>query len=67
MRLNTKIALAGLVSVTGIGLANMYEHVEAKQLQPTKDTTVVLNKNPTDTDKSHHPIYKMKQYPFGGK
>lgn len=66
MRLNTKIALAGLVSVTGIGLANMYEYAEAYQRQPTKDTTITLNKNPTDSDKSH-PFYKMKQYPFGGK
>lgn len=66
MRLNTKIALAGLVSVTGIGLANKYEYAEAYQRQPTKDTTIILNKNPTDSDKTH-PIYKMNQYPFGGK
>ena len=66
MRLNTKIALAGLVSVTGIGLANMYEHAEVYQRQPTKDTNIILNKNPTDSDKAH-PIYKMNQYPFGGK
>lgn len=66
MRLNTKIALAGLVSVTGIGLANMHEHAEAYQRQPTKDTTIILNKNPSDSDKAH-PIYKMNQYPFGGK
>ena len=66
MRLNTKIALAGIISTTAIGLANMNETVEAKQQVPTKDTNVVLNKNVYDLNKTN-PTCKFVQYPFGGK
>lgn len=66
MRLNTKIALAGIISTTAIGLANMDEHVEAIQQSSTKDTTVVLNKNVSNLDKTN-PTCKFVQYPFGGK
>lgn len=66
MRLNTKIALAGLISTTGIGLAGMYESVEANQQQPTNDTTVVLNKDVSNKDKTN-PTCKFVQFPLGGK
>lgn len=66
MRLNTKVALAGIISTTAIGLANMNEPVEAKQQVSTKDTNVVLNKNVHDLNKTN-PTCKFVQYPFGGK
>lgn len=66
MRLNIKITLAGLISTTGIGLAGMYESVEAYQQQPTNDTTVVLNKDVSNKDKTN-PTCKFVHFPLGGK
>lgn len=66
MRFNTKIALAGIISTTAIGLANMNESVEAKQQVSNKDTNVVLNKSVDNLNKTN-PTCKFVQYPFGGK
>ena len=66
MRLNTKIALAGIISTTTIGLANMNEPVEAKQQVFNKDTNVILNKS-VDKSNKFDPSCDFVQYPFGGK
>lgn len=44
MRLHTKIALAGLVTTTTIGLVNMNQPVKAESHDVNLDTNVVLNK-----------------------
>lgn len=67
MRLHTKIALAGLVGTTAIGLSNMSEHAEASTCNVTPDSSVILNK-----DNNLGTIYKdicsdVVQFPLGGK
>lgn len=66
MRRHTKIALAGLVTTTTIGLVNMNQPVKAESHDVNLDTNVVLNKQNT------MPISKdiksdIAQYPLGGK
>lgn len=66
MRIHTKIALAGIVSTTVIGLANMNEHANAQTHNVTPDSQVILNK--------HNDVIDIKdicsdvvQFPLGGK
>ena len=66
MRLNTKIALAGLVGTTAIGLANMNKPAEAEVYNVTPDSSVVLNKTNTTTD-SKDISSNVVQFPLGGK
>lgn len=67
MRLNTKIALAGLVGTTAIGLANMSEHVEARTHNVTPDSSVILNKY-NNIGTFHKDICSdVVQFPLGGK
>lgn len=66
MRLNTKIALAGLVGTTAIGLANMNKPAEAEVHNVTPDSSVVLNKTNTTTD-SKDISSNVVQFPLGGK
>ncbi len=68
MRLNTKIALAGLVGTTAIGLANMNQptNAETKSNNVTPDSSVVLNKTVTTTD-SKDISSDVVQFPLGGK
>lgn len=65
MRLNTKIALAGIVGTTAIGLANMNEPVEAKTRNITPDSSVILNKDITTN--IHEICSDIVQFPLGGK
>ena len=66
MRTNTKIALAGLVTTTGLGLINMYQPVKVEAHNVTLDNNVVLNKQNT---MSYTKDIKsdIAQYPLGGK
>ena len=66
MRLNTKIALAGLVGTTAIGLANMDNPAKAETRNVTPDSSVVLNKTTTTTD-SKDISSDVVQFPLGGK
>lgn len=67
MRLNTKIALAGLVGTTTIGLANMSEHAEARTHNVTPDSSVILNKD-NNIGTIHKDICSdVVQFPLGGK
>ena len=67
MRIHTKIALAGLVGTTAIGLSNMSEHAEARTQNVTPDSSIILNK-----DNNIWTIHKdicsdVVQFPLGGK
>lgn len=67
MRLNTKIALAGLVGTTAIGLANMNEHANAQTHNVTPDSSVILNKD-NNLGTIHKDICSdVVQFPLGGK
>lgn len=67
MRLNTKIALAGLVGTTAIGLSNMSEHAEARTRNVTPDSSVILNKD-NNAGAIHKDICSdVVQFPLGGK
>lgn len=67
MRLNTKIALAGLVGTTAIGLSNMSEHSEARTRNVTPDSSVILNKD-NNAGAIHKDICSdVVQFPLGGK
>lgn len=67
MRIHTKIALAGIVGTTAIGLANMGEPVEARTRNVTPDSSVILNKD-NDTGIITKDICSdVVQFPLGGK
>lgn len=67
MRLHKKIALAGIVGTTAIGLANMSEHAEARTHNVTPDSSVILNKD-NNIGTIHKDIYSdVVQFPLGGK
>ena len=67
MRIHTKIALAGLVGTTAIGLANMSEHAEARTRNVTPDSSVILNKD-NNTGTIHKDICSdVVRFPLGGK
>ena len=66
MRLHTKIALAGIVSTTAIGLANMNEHADARTHNVTPDSKVILNKH-TDGTSIKDICSNIVQFPLGGK
>lgn len=66
MRLHRKIALAGIVSTTAIGLANMNEHVNAQTHNVTPDSQVILNKH-TDGTSIKEICSNIVQFPLGGK
>jgi len=67
MRIHTKIALAGLVGTTAIGLANMCEPAEACTRDVTPDSSVVLNKD-NNIGTIHKDICSdVVQFPLGGK
>lgn len=66
MRLHTKIALAGIVSTTAIGLANMNEHADARTHNVTPDSQVILNKH-TDGTSIKDICSNIVQFPLGGK
>ena len=67
MRIHTKIALAGLVGTTAIGLANMNEHAEARTRNVTPDSSVILNKD-NNVGIIHKDICSsVVQFPLGGK
>ena len=67
MRIHTKIALAGLVGITAIGLANMSKHAEARTRNVTPDSSVILNKY-NNIGTIHKDICSdIVQFPLGGK
>lgn len=66
MRLHTKIALAGIVGTTAIGLANMSEHVEARTHNVTPDSRIILNKDNVHQDEQGISS-DVVQFPLGGK
>lgn len=66
MRLHTKIALAGIVGTTAIGLANMSEHVEARTHNVTPDSRIILNKDNVHPDEQDI-CSDVVQFPLGGK
>lgn len=66
MRRHTKIALAGLVTTTTIGLINMNQPVKAESHDVTLDSSVVLNKQNT-TSYTKDITSDVGQYPLGGK
>lgn len=67
MRIHTKIALAGIVGTTAIGLANMGEPVEARARNVTPDSSVILNKD-NNVGTIHKDICSdVVQFPLGGK
>lgn len=66
MRLHTKIALAGIVGTTAIGLANMDEHANAQTHNVTPDSQVILNKHNDGTD-IKDICSDVVQFPLGGK
>lgn len=66
MRLHKKIALAGIVSTTAIGLANMNEHAYARTHNVTPDSQVILNKH-TDGTSIKDICSDIVQFPLGGK
>lgn len=66
MRIHTKIALAGLVGTTAIGLANMDERVEARTHDVTPDSSVILNKDNVHQDEQDI-CSDVVQFPLGGK
>lgn len=67
MRLHKKIALAGIVGTTAIGLANMGEPVEARTHNVTPDSSVILNKD-NNLGTIHKDICSdVVQFPLGGK
>lgn len=66
MRIHTKIALAGLVGTTTIGLANMSEHANAQTHNVTPDSQVILNKHNDGTD-IKDICSDVVQFPLGGK
>lgn len=66
MRIHTKIALAGIVGTTALGLISMNETAEAKTLNVTADNSVVLNKNNVHTE-GHDICSDVVQLPSGGK
>lgn len=67
MRIHTKIALAGLVGTTAIGLANVDERVEARTNDVTPDSSVILNKD-NNIGTIHKDICSdVVQFPLGGK
>lgn len=67
MRIHAKIALAGLVGTTAIGLANMSEYAEARTRNVTPDSSVILNKD-NNIETIHKDICSdVVQFPLGGK
>lgn len=67
MRIHTKIALAGLVGTTAIGLANMGEPVEARTRNVTPDSSVILNKDNNTGTITKDICSDVVQFPLGGK
>lgn len=66
MRTHTKIALAGLVGTTAIGLSNMSEHAEARTQKVTPDSSIILNKD-NNIGTIHKDICSdVVQFPLGG-
>lgn len=66
MRVHTKIALAGIVSTTAIGLGNMSEHANAQTHNITPDSQVILNKH-NDRIDIKDICSDVVQFPLGGK
>lgn len=66
MRLHKKIALAGIVGTTAMGLANMGEPVEARTHNVTPDSSIILNKDNVHHDKQD-VCSDVVQFPLGGK
>lgn len=66
MRIHTKIALAGIVSTTAIGLANMNEHANAQTHNVAPDSQVILNKHNDGID-IKDICSDVVQFPLGGK
>lgn len=66
MRIRTKIALAGLVGTTAIGLANMNEHAEARTRNVTPDSSVILNKDNNTGTITKDICSDIVQFPLGG-
>lgn len=66
MRLHKKIALAGIIGTTAIGLANMDERVEARTHNVTPDSSVILNKDNVHQDEQGISS-DVVQFPLGGK
>ena len=67
MRIHTKIALAGLVGTTAIGLGNMSEYAEARTQNVTPDSSIILNKD-NNIGTIHKDICSdVVQFPLGGK
>ena len=67
MRIHTKIALAGLVGTTAIGLSNMSEHAEARTRNVTPDSSVILNKDNNTGTITKDICSDIVQFPLGGK
>lgn len=67
MRIHTKIALAGLVGTTAIGLANMGELAEAYTQNVTPDSSVILNKDNNTGTFTKDICSDVVQFPLGGK
>ena len=67
MRLHTKIALAGIVTTTAIGLVNMDEHAEARTHNVTPDNSVILNKDNNTGTITKDICSDVVQFPLGGK
>ena len=66
MRIHVKIALAGLVGTTAIGLSNMSEHAEARTQNVTPDSSIILNKD-NNVGTIHKDICSdVVQFPLGG-
>ena len=66
MRIHAKIALAGLVGTTAIGLSNMSEHAEARSQNVTPDSSIILNKD-NNIGTIHKDICSdVVQFPLGG-
>lgn len=66
MRIHAKIALAGLVGTTAIGLSNMSEHAEARTQNVTPDSSIILNKD-NNIGTIHKDICSdVVQFPLGG-
>ena len=67
MKIHAKIALAGLVGTTAIGLFNMSEHAEARTQNVTPDSSIILNKD-NNIGTIHKDICSdVVQFPLGGK
>jgi hypothetical protein len=67
MRIHTKIALAGLVGTTAIGLTNTSERAEARTHNVTPDSSVILNKDNTIGTIHKDICSDVVQFPLGGK